>query len=68
MCHSRSLNNKINNFRKRALRIVSQDKKSDFENLLKNDKLLLFTCKLNYVVTEIYKVKNNISPEIVRDF
>ena len=68
MCHSRSLNNKINNFRKRALRIVSQDKKSDFENLLKNDKSLQFTCKLNYVVTEIYKVKNNISPEIVRDF
>ena len=68
MCHSRSLNNKINNFRIRALRIVSQDKKSDFENLLKNDKSLQFTCKLNYVVTEIYKVKNNISPEIVRDF
>ena len=24
--------------------------------------------KLNYVVTEVYKVKNNISPEIMRDF
>ena len=38
MCHSRGLNNRINNLHERALRIVYQDKKSDFETLLKNDK------------------------------
>ena len=38
MCHSRGLNNRINNLHERTLRIVYQDKKSDFENLLKNDK------------------------------
>ena len=37
MCHSRGLNNKINNIHKRALRIVYQDKKSNLQNLLQND-------------------------------
>ena len=37
MCHSRGLNNRINNLHEYALRIVYQDKKSDFETLLKND-------------------------------
>ena len=30
MCHSRGLNNRINNLHERTLRIVYQDKKSDF--------------------------------------
>ena len=34
MCHIRGLNNKINNIHKRSLRIVSQDKKSNLQNLL----------------------------------
>ena len=38
MCHIRGLNNKINNIHKRSLRIVSQDKKSNLENLLLKDK------------------------------
>ena len=68
MCHSRGLNNSINNLHESALRIVYQDKKSDFENLLKNDKsVTIHVRNLHYLVTEIYKVKNNISPEIMRD-
>ena len=68
MCHSRSLNNRISNLHERALRIVYQDKKSDFENLLKNDKsVTIHVRNLHYLVTEVYKVKNNISLEIMRE-
>ena len=68
MCHSRGLSNRINNLLERALRIVYQDKKSDFETLLKNDKsVTIHVRNLHYLVTEIYKDKNNISPEIMRD-
>ena len=68
MCHSRGLNNRINNLHERALRIVHQDKKSDFETLLKNDKsVTIHVRNLHYLVTEVYKVKNNISPEIMRE-
>ena len=49
MCHSRTLNNRINNIHLRALRIVYQDKQSSFEEL----------------ATEIFKVKNGLSPIIM---
>ena len=68
MCHSRGLNNRINNLHERTLRIVYQDKKSDFETLLKNNKsVTIHVRNLHYLVTEVYKVKNNISPEIIRE-
>ena len=68
MCHSRGLNNRINILHERALRIVYQDKKSDFETLLKNDKsVIIHVRNLHYLVTEVYKVKNNISPEIMKE-
>ena len=68
MCHSRALNNRINNLQERALWIVYQDKLSDFEALLKNDKsVTIHTRTLHYLVTEVYKAKNNISLEIMRD-
>ena len=68
MCHSKGLNNRINNLHERALRIVYQDKKSDFETLFKNDKsVTIHVRNLHYHVTEVYKVKNNISPEIMKE-
>ena len=68
MCHSRGLNNQINNSHERALRIVYQDKMSDFGTLLRNDKCVIIHVKnLHYLITEIYKVKNNISPDIMKD-
>ena len=68
MCHSRGLNNRINNLHERALRIVFQDQKSDFKTLLKIGKSVTIHARnLHYPVTEIYEVKNNISPEIMRD-
>ena len=46
----------------------SQDKKSDFETLLWNEKSVTIHVKnLHYFLTEIYEVKNNTSPDIMRD-
>ena len=68
MCPSRGLNNKMHNLYKRALRIAYQDNESDFETLLRNDKsATIHVRNLHYLVTEVYKVKNKISPEIMRD-
>ena len=68
MCHSRGLNNKINNTHKRALRIVYQDKKSNLQDLLQKDNSVSIHMKnLQYLATEIYKVKNCLSPEIMKE-
>ena len=62
MCHSRGLNNQINNIQKRALRIVCQDKKIKLTG-----KVCVYPHeKLAYLVTEIYKVKNDLSPKIMK--
>ena len=67
ICYSRGLNNSINNLHERALRIVCQSKKLDFAILPKNDRSgTIYRKNLHYFVTEINKVKNNISPDIMR--
>ena len=67
MYHSRGSSNKINNIHERALRIVYQDKKSSFETLLKRDKSTSIHMKnLQYLANELFKVKNDFSPEITR--
>ena len=68
MCHGRCLNNKINNLHERALRIVYQDKKSSFKTLLKRDKSVSSHIKnFQYLATEIFKVKNDLCPEIMKE-
>ena len=68
MCHSRGLNNKINNIHERALRIVYQDKKYIFETSLKRDKSTSILMKnLKYLATELFKVKDGLSPEIIKE-
>ena len=63
MYHSRTLNNRINNIHHRSLRIVYQDKKSSFEELLqKNNSVSVHMKNLQYLATEIFKVKNDLSP------
>ena len=57
MCHSRVLNNRINNLHERAVKILYQDKKLDFETLLNNDQSVTIPVRnLHYLVTEFYKV------------
>ena len=68
MCHGRGLNNKISNIHERALRIVYQDKKFSFETLLKRDKYTsIYIKSLQYLATELFKVKNDLSPEIMKE-
>ena len=68
MCHGRGLNNKINNIHERALRIVYHDKISSFKTLLKRDKSTSIHMKnLQYLATKLFKVKNYLSPKIMKE-
>ena len=65
MFHSRGVNNRINKIHERTLRLVYQDNKSTFEELLmKNKSFTIHDRNLQVLATEIYKVINNISPAI----
>ena len=67
MFHSRSLNNKINTLHERALRITYGDRSSLFENLLKKDNSVsIHHRNIQALPTEMFKVKNNIAPEIMK--
>ena len=62
------LNNKIKNIHERALRIVYQDKKSSLKTLVKRDKSTSIHMKnLQYLATKLFKVKNYLSPEIMKE-
>ena len=66
MCYSRTINNKINPFHERCLRIVYSDKTSSFEKLLEKDGFVtLHTRNLRTLATEIFKVYNNFSSAII---
>ena len=63
MFHSRTMNNRINNLHERALRLVYNDSISSFQELLEKDKTVTIHHRnLQKLVTEIYKVKNGLSP------
>ena len=68
MFHSRTLNNRINRLHERALRLVYKDSISTFEELLKKDNsFTIHERNLQKLVTEIYKVKNNLSPPFMKE-
>ena len=68
MFHSRKLNERINHIHERALRIVYKDFKSSFQELLIEDNSLnIYHRNLQKLVTEIFKVKNGLSPELLND-
>ena len=67
MCHSRTVDNKINKLHERCLRIVYNDKKSSIKELLETDKSVPIHIKnLQVLATEMYKIYINISRPIVR--
>ena len=69
MFHSRKLNERINHIHERALRIVYKDFNSSFEELLIEDNSLnIHHRNLQKLVTEIFKVKNSLSPELMNVF
>ena len=70
MFRSRSLNNRIDRERQeRALRILYKDDVSTFNQLLEKDQsVTLHTKNLHLLATEMYKMKNNISPCLLTEF
>ena len=65
--HSRSLNNKINYLHERALKITYGDTSSSFQDLLKQDNSVSIHHRdMQALATEMFKVKNNIAPEIMK--
>ena len=68
MCHSRANNNKINRLHERCLRIIYSDKQSSFQALLEKDgSVSIHNRNLQFLATEMYKVKNNLSVSILTD-
>ena len=69
MCHNRTLNNIINRIHEQALRIVYNDYKSDFKELLEWDHSFTINERnIQYLAIEAYKVKNGLSPVIMNVF
>ncbi len=67
MLHSRQLNNRINRIHCRALRIVYQDRKSSFKELLEKDKsFTIHERNIQTLSIELYKVAYGIAPKIMR--
>ena len=68
MFHSRKLNNRINRIHERALRIAYSDSNSSFEELLKqDDSFTIHERNLQRLATEMFKIKNNLSPPFMND-
>ena len=68
MFHSRTLNNRINNIHERALRLTDKDNQSSFKELLEKDHSVTVHHKnLESLVTEIFKVKNDLALDIMKD-
>ena len=66
MNYNPCLNSNINRVHERALRIVYRDKKQTFKEILEKDNSVNVHVKnLQVLVTEMYKVQNNCSPEIM---
>ena len=61
--HSRKLNSRLNKLHERALRIVYQDCASSFTELLEKDNsTTIHNRKIQLLATELFKVKNGLSP------
>ena len=64
MFHSRKLNNKINKFHERCLRIVYSDNTSSFEEILETDNSVSVHHQNTQVpATELHEIVNGLSPE-----
>ena len=68
MCHSRTLNNKINKLRERALWLVYGDRQWKFEELLNLDKsITIHHRNFQVLATELYNIDHGLAPELMND-
>ena len=68
MFHSRELNNRINKIQERALRIVYNDKLSNFDELLRKEGCMtIHERNIQMLGTEIYKTLNGYAPKIMEE-
>ena len=69
MFHSRGVNNKINSLHEKSLRLIYKNKPNlSFDDLLKENKSVkIHQRNLQTLATEIYKVKNDLGPEIMKE-
>ena len=68
MFHNRGVNSKVNRLQERALRLLFKDDISTFEQLL--EKAGIFTIhqrNIQSLAIEMYKVKNNIGPQLMNE-
>ena len=63
MFHSRSLNDKNNRLHERCLRIIYNDKHSNFEELLNKDNSVPIHYNVHALAIELYKITNDMSPK-----
>ena len=65
MCHNRANNNKINRLHERCLRLIYNDKKSSFEDLLQKDgSVSIHHRNLRTLAVEVFKVFKGLSPVV----
>ena len=65
MCHIRTSNNKINRLHERCLRLIYNDKKSSFEDLLQKDgSVSIHHGNLRTLAVELFKVFKGLGPVI----
>ena len=68
MCHNRTNNRKINRLHERCLRIIYNDKKSSFIELLEKDNSVsIHQRNLQVLAIEMFKVSNGLSPVLMND-
>ena len=66
---SRKSNNLINKIHERSLRIVTNDKNSNFEDLLKsNNEITVHQRNLKVLMTEVFEIINGLSRPIMDNF
>ena len=69
MSHGRTMNNRINKIHEKNLRLVYKNETNlSLDDLLKKDKSVrIHQRNLQILATEIYKVRNDLGPETMKD-
>ena len=69
MCHSKTLNNKLNKLHERGLRLVYDDRQSTYEELLNiGISVTIHHRNLQVLATELYKVHHGLACELMNKF